>query len=97
MRMRMSMSRCFTTWCATSGWPKVWRVRAQSSASSRHTCAKAQAPALISSRSPLKLAMIVRKPAFSGPMRWSAGTRTPAKRRWAVSLHHQPILASSLR
>ena len=41
--------------------------------------------------------MIARKPAFSSPIRWSAGTRQPAKRSCAVSLHHQPILASGVR
>ena len=86
-----------TAWCSTSGRPKVLRWRAQASASSKQTAAKAQALVAISRRSPLKLSMMARKPSFSSPIRFSAGTRQPVNASRAVSLHHQPILASGER
>jgi hypothetical protein len=42
-------------------------------------------------RSAWKLAMMVKKPEFSGPSRFSAGTRQSWKNSSAVSDAHQPI------
>jgi hypothetical protein len=97
MRICMSTSLWRITWCSTSSAPKVRRCRAQASASSKHACAKPSAAAASASRSPLKLSMMARKPAPSSPSRWPAGTRTPSKRTWAVSEHHQPIFSSRVR
>ena len=41
--------------------------------------------------------MIMRKPVFSLPIRFWAGTRTWLKCSCAVSLHHQPILCNAVR
>ena len=48
-------------------------------------------------RSELKLRMMMRKPVFSSPMRFAAGTRQASNLSVAVSEHHQPIFLSSKR
>ena len=49
-----------------------------------------------SKRSCVKLVMMATKPAFSGPMRFSAGTRQSSKLSSAVSLAHHPVFFSFL-
>ena len=69
MRICMSTSLWRITCFSTSAEPKALRSRAQARASSRQACAKPSAIADIARRSPLKLDMIMRKPAPSSPTR----------------------------
>ena len=96
-RIFMSTSLWRTTWWFTSAWPKVLRWRAQASASSKQHSAKPSAMAAMDRRSPLKLPMIILKPAPSWPIKKRAGTRTSSKCSCAVSEQCQPILRKAVR
>ena len=94
MRRAISASVFCTLWRAISGLPKVSRSRHHPRVRSRQRCALAYAWTARPIRSETKAAAIWKKPVFSAPIRFSAGTRASLKDSSAVSEERQPILSS---